>query len=127
MGQVRAFLQSLNEQLRVDLACIGCLGELTDAMVLVPCGHSVCTGCVRHMEASGNTSVLGSDMFCPICKQLSLGNDLCDDDDVVLQPVEAFGNTMMDATLARLRTKVQDILGLLSVVDDLSARMSLER
>ena len=66
--QTVEYLGDLRQLFTVDLHCLGCLGPITEARLLAPCGHSVCERCVEAMEGAARRCVLGSDKFCPVCR-----------------------------------------------------------
>ena len=88
----------------------------------MPCGHSVCIKCSQALDAKATQSPeLAAAKFCPMCTQqrttaLAAGGG---DDSADLTPIENFPNTMLDAVLSRLRTKVQDVQTLLNFVVDI--------
>ena len=101
----------------VDLECLSCLGPLTEANLLVPCGHTICHDCADEMEQASQLSLLGAGKFCPVCRQASVaaGEDGFDGFDE--RPVEAYRNHMLDVVLARSRAKALDARALLPTLD----------
>jgi len=111
LEQIRTFLEETEEHLNVDLACLSCLGPLTDAQVLVPCGHSICHKCSLKLDQSSSSH--DPSKYCPLCRQEAAAEG---GEPIEATPVEGFPNTMLDAVLSRLRTKVQDVESLLNFV-----------
>uniref|UniRef100_A0A7S4ET30 RING-type domain-containing protein n=2 Tax=Chrysotila carterae TaxID=13221 RepID=A0A7S4ET30_CHRCT len=90
--------------------------------MLVPCGHSVCGQCVASMERNAEISVLGTDKYCPLCRQVEGAEDLDAEGEDGTVPVDSYDNRMLEAMLARLRTKLQDIASLVVLVQGLERR-----
>ena len=112
LDEIRCFLHEMRTHLEVDLACIGCLGPLTDAQVLVPCGHSVCRNCLTTMEEAALAE--SRPKQCPLCRERDrFGVEDPDD----FRPTDNHPNPMLEALLARLRVKVQDVETLLNTVN----------
>ncbi len=112
LRRIRSFLDETQEHITVDHACHACLGPLTDAQMCVPCGHSLCSGCATELERlAAEQPEYGHAKFCPVCTG-GLGGAHRD-----ATPVESFPNTMLDAVLARLREKEQDVHTLLNFVE----------
>ena len=124
--RTREFMEDTREHLNVDLACLVCLGPLTEAQVLVPCGHSLCNRCAHALEASATQQPeLGAAKYCPMCVQIASGGGgglaagaalAQTPDEIEIAPVESFPNLMLDVVLSRLRTKTQDVQALLNTV-----------
>ena len=60
LASTREFLEATEQHLKVDLACLCCLGPLVEPQVLVPCGHSLCLKCSNALEAGATVGPDGA-------------------------------------------------------------------